>query len=327
MTGQGGSRSSDTLRDDAVAWLVRVQSDHAMAEDWSALTAWLEASDDHLAAFEEAELVAAELSERRAEIAPALAPAAPTVVAFRPRVARPVWSAGLAAAAAAVVALVAGPALWRSYQGAETVYETGPGQTRQIALADGTRIKLDAASKLSVRLGWRTRRVEMADAQATFDVAKDPGRPFLIGVGDQQVRVVGTEFNIRHYDKTVQVTVRRGVVEVRQPALGAEPVARLVAGQSLSHAEGSPRSTQVTTDPSRAFAWTQGRLVCDDEPLGQIVADLNRRYPVPIRVSDAAARRRFSGVLELGDEAVVVQRLAGYFSLSVHRTGREIELR
>lgn len=326
MTGQGGSTTSDTLRDDAVAWLVRVQSDQATAEDWSALTDWLEASEDHLAAFEAVERLAAELSEQAADITPGLTLAPPKVVPFRRRASPPAWSA-LIAAAAAIVALVTGPTLWRSYQGTPTVYETSPGETRQIALADGTRIHLDAASRLTVRLGWRTRRVEMADAQATFDVAKDPGRPFLIGVGDQQVRVVGTEFNIRHFDRAVQVTVRRGVVEVRQPSLGSGPVARLVAGQALSHAEGTGRSIQTVADPSAAFAWTQGRLVCDDETLGQIIADLNRRYPTPIRVSDSVARRRFSGVLELGDEAVVVQRLAGYFSLTVHRTGREIELR
>ncbi|MBU4434855.1 MAG: FecR domain-containing protein [Alphaproteobacteria bacterium] len=326
MTGQGGSTMNETLRDDAVAWLVRVQSDQATAEDWAALTAWLEVSDEHLAAFEESELLAAELSEHASQIAPALTPAAPTVIPFRRRASRPVWSA-LVGVAAAVSALVAGPALWRSYQGAPEVFETGPGQTRQIALADGTHIHLDAASKLTVRLGWRARRVEMAQAQATFDVAKDPGRPFLIGVGDQQVRVVGTEFNIRHYDNTVQVTVRRGIVEVRQPSLGPQPVARLVAGQALSHVVGATRSTQTATDPNAAFAWTQGRLVCDDETLGAIIADLNRRYPTPIRVSEAAAKRRFSGVLILGDEDVVVQRLAGYFSLSVHRSGGEIELR
>lgn len=326
MTGQGGSTTSETLRDDAVAWLVRVQSDQATAEDWSALTAWLEASEDHLAAFEEVEQLAAELSAQAADITPGLTLTAPTVIPFRRRASPPAWSA-LIAAAAAVVALVAGPSLWRSYQGAPTVYETGPGQTRQIALADGTRINLDAASKLTVRLGWRTRRVEMADAQATFDVAKDPARPFLIGVGDQQVRVVGTEFNIRHFDNAVKVTVRRGIVEVRQPSLGSEPVARLVAGQALSHIEGTARSTQTSANPNGAFAWTQGRLVCDDETLGQIIADLNRHYTTPITVSDTAAKRRFSGVLELGDEEVVVQRLAGYFSLSVHRSGRQIELR
>jgi transmembrane sensor len=326
MIGAEDMTANDALRDDAVAWLVRVQSDQATADDWAALTAWLEASEDHLAAFEEVERVAAELSDRANEIAPAVSLAAPTVVPFRRRVSPPAWSA-LLAAAAAIVVLVAGPTLWRSYQGAPTIYETGPGQTRQIALADGTRINLDAASKLTVRLGWRTRRVEMAEAQASFDVAKDTGRPFLIGVGDQQVRVVGTEFNIRHYDKIVRVTVRRGIVEVRQPTQGPTPVARLVAGQSLSHVEGATRSVQTTVDPTPAFAWTQGRMVCDDETLGEMVAYLNRRYSIPIKVSPALAGKRFSGVLELGEQDLVVKRLAGYFSLSVHRTDRQIELR
>jgi transmembrane sensor len=322
MSGADGMTASDALRDEAVAWLVRVQSDQAAADDWAALTVWLEASDDHLSAFEQVERFAAELTERASEIASALRPASSQIVPLRRRAALPAWSA-----AAAVVALVVGPMAWRGYQGTPTVYQTRPGETRQVALTDGTHIRMDAASTMTVRLGWRTRRVEMADAQATFDVAKDPGRPFLISVGDQQVRVVGTEFNIRHYDKTVLVTVRRGVVEVRQPDLGPAPVARLVAGQSLRHVEGGDRSIQTATDPNAAFAWTQGRLVCDDETLGEMITYLNRRYPTPIRVSDAIAKQRFSGVLELGDEDLVVRRLARYFSLSVHRTDREIELR
>ena len=324
MSGADGMKATEALRDEAVAWLVRVQSDQASADDWAALTVWLEASDDHLAAFEEVEGLAAELTDRAAELAPALKPASSRVVPLRRRAALPVWSA---AAAAAVIAMVVGPMAWRGYQGTPTIYQTRPGETREVALADGTHIRMDAASTLTIRLGWRARRVEMADAQATFDVAKNPGRPFLVSVGDQQVRVVGTEFNIRHYDKTVRVTVRRGIVEVRQPALGPTPVARLVAGQSLSHVEGAPRSVQTTTDPTPAFAWTQGRMVCDDETLGDMVAYLNRRYPAPIKISPALAGKRFSGVLELGDQDLVVKRLAGYFSLSVHRTDRQIELR
>ncbi|WP_426030198.1 FecR family protein [Caulobacter sp. DWP3-1-3b2] len=324
MSGADDMTATNALRDDAVAWLVRVQSDQAGADDWAALTAWLEASDDHLVAFEQVEAVAAELSERAPEISPALKPATSRVVPLRRRAALPVWSA---AAAAAVIALVVGQMAWRGYQGTPTVYQTRPGETREVALADGTHIRMDAASTLTVRLGWRARRVEMAEAQATFDVAKDPGRAFLISVGDQQVRVVGTEFNIRHYDKSVRVTVRRGIVEVRQLALGQTPVARLVAGQSLSHVEGAPRSVQTATDPNPAFAWTEGRMVCDDETLGDMIAYLNRRYPVPIKISPALAGKRFSGVLELGDENLVIKRLASYFSLSVHRIDSTIELR
>ncbi|WP_304175453.1 FecR domain-containing protein [Phenylobacterium aquaticum] len=322
MSADADAPAAEALRDQALVWLVRVQSDAATAEDWAALTAWLEASDAHQAAFEAVELLSAEIGDRAGEIAGAMAPASARIIPFRPRRLAP-FMAALTAAAAAVIVV---PMAWRSYEGAPTVYSTGPGQTRVVALADGTHIRLDAASKMTVRLGWTARRVDLADAEATFDVAHDPSKPFLITVGDQQVRVVGTEFNIRHYDKAVVVSVRRGIVEVRQPALGPQPVARLTKGQELRHVEGAVQSTRAEVDPDAAFAWTQGRMVCDDRPLSEIVAYLNRRYPVPIRLGPAAARLKFSGVLEMGDQQALVRRLAGYLSLRVDRTGREITL-
>lgn len=324
MSADADQMAAESLRDQALEWLVRVQSDAATAEDWAALTDWLEASDAHQAAYEEAELLSAEIADRAMEIAAATAPRPAQVIAFRPRARR--LTPFISALAAAAAVLVVAPLAWRSYEGAPVVYTTGPGQTREVALADGTHIRLDAASKMTVRLGWTARRVDLADAEATFDVAHDPSKPFLINVGDQQVRVVGTEFNIRHYDKSVVVSVRRGIVEVRQPALGPQPIARLTKGQELRHTEGTSQSTRAEVDPNAAFAWTEGRMVCDDRPLSEIVAYLNRRYPTPIRLGPAAAHLKFSGVLELGDQDSLVRRLAGYLSLRVDRTEREITL-
>ena len=187
-------------------------------------------------------------------------------------------------------------------------------------------VAYNAASTLTVRLGWRMRQVTLADAEATFDVAKDRDRPFIIAAGDQQIRVVGTEFNVRDYDRSVVVSVRRGVVEVRQPALGDEPVARLTAGEELRHVQGSAVSARGRVDPNAAYAWTTGRLICNDRPLSDIVAYLNRRYPTPILVSQANGARRFSGVLELGDQQLLVRRLAEYLFLPVHRADGKIIL-
>lgn len=327
MSGRSDADSIEALRGDAVAWLVRVQSDGATGDDWAALTDWLEASEAHRAAFEEAELLAAELSDRAEEIAQALAPPSAEIIPLRPRATRKQRWPLISALTAAAAALVVAPMVWQASQGEAIVYQTAPGENREVTLADGTHIHMDAASKMTVRLGWRARRVQLAEAEAAFDVAKDPNRPFLISVGDQEVRVVGTEFNIRHYDDNVVVTVRRGVVEVRQPALGPQPIARLTPGQELRHVEGTRHSVRATVDPNVAFAWTKGRLVCDDRPLSEIVAYLNRRYPVPIRLSASAAKRRFSGVLDLSDQNALVRRLAEYLSLSVDRTDREITLR
>ena len=318
---------SSRLEDEAVTWLVRMQSDAATAEDWSALTAWLELSDAHAEAYARAEGLSADIADNAAEIATGFRRPTAEVVELKPLKRRtPIWAPWAGLAAAAIVAAVAAPGLQRAYEGAPVVYRTAVGETREVSLNDGTHIRLDGASTMTVRMGWRARRVALGQAQASFDVSKDPKRPFLVDVGDQQVRVLGTEFNILHDDQSVVVSVRRGVVAVRQPGLGSDPVARLATGDELRHIVGTVVSQQQRVNPDAAFAWASGRLVCDDEPLSQIVAQLNRRYPVPIRVTKAAGAKRFSGVLELGDQATLVRRLADYLSLSVERTDREITL-
>jgi len=326
MNGQD-LETRETLRDEAVAWLVRVQSDAATADDWAALTDWLEGSEARLAAFEEAELIVGDIDGRKAEIAEALSLAPSNVVVFRPRNATPrrLWIGGAIAASLAV--LVGGSTLWKSAQGDLVTYETRPGETRRVDLADGTRITLDGGSRLSVRLGWRERQVEMGHAQASFDVAKDPSRPFVIGVGDERVRVVGTEFNIRHDARSVRVSVRRGIVEVAQRDGKGGPPARLTVGQELRHVQGSSATQVRRVEPDAAFAWSQGQLVADDETLGDIVADLNRRFPTPIRIAPEAAVKRFSGVIALDDQETAVRILAAYASLTVHRVNGEIVLR
>ena len=153
----------------------------------------------------------------------------------------------------------------------------------------------------------------MADAEATFDVAHDAARPFLIGVGDRQVRVVGTEFNLRHRADQFDLTVRRGVVEVRPAlALQAAPI-RVTVGQELTHTEGQAGQVLKVSDPDQAFAWTTGQLIYRDQPLREVAADLTRRFGASVRIADArTGALRFSGVLVTDNQADVLRRLEAY---------------
>lgn len=331
MSGPNPDPNSNAVHEASLAWLVRIQSDAVTADDWLALTDWLEESEAHLIAFEALEATDAVVDDNARQIAASLGKPDADIIPFR-QTKRKSRSAGslrtpiLAMAASLAMIAVLGPALWQAYQGPVVTYRTAPGQTRSITLADGSRIELDAASTLSVRMGWQQRSVTLGDAQASFDVAKDARRPFVIKVGDQRVRVVGTEFNIRHYDQSVVVTVRRGIVQVAPLGLGAKPIARLIKGDELRHVEGAQQWVRMRVDPDAAFSWKSGRLICHDQPLPEIVAYLNRHYPVAIRLSEAASRKRFSGVLELGDQTMLVQRLSRYLDLTVARSDREIEL-
>jgi transmembrane sensor len=334
------SAANNGVQAAATGWLVRVRSDAVTDEDWRDLTLWLEASPLRAQAFADIEALSDEIDESADAILAALGPRTAEILPFRPRERRPrrrqgaraqrpkvvAWGRGAIAAAFVGFAVAGAVVGWRASEGSLQTYRTGPGETRSVTLADGSHVRLDAASTMSVRLGLFRRRVELGDAEATFDVAKDAHRPFDIAVGDQHVRVVGTEFNIRNYDGLTAVTVRRGIVSVYQDNQVDQPLARLGKGTELRHVAGSDQFTTRHVDPDVAFAWTQGRLICDDLPLSEIVPYLNRRYATPIRLAPGLAGRRFSGVLELADEKDVVRRLADYLSLSMRGSEREILL-
>ena len=207
-------------------------------------------------------------------------------------------------------------------------YATAPGQTRQVVLADSTKVWLNAASKMEVRLERRARHVQMADGEAVFDVTHDPARPFLIDTGDRQVRVVGTEFNVRQRGDDFALTVRRGLVEVRPAGAPAATPVRVPAGQRLAHHRGDAQVVLTATPADAAFAWTGGQLVYSGASMSEVAADLSRSLGTPVRVADAATGRiRFTGVLALDDRDAVLRRLEAFAPIRAERDVRGVVLR
>ncbi|KRA60070.1 iron dicitrate transport regulator FecR [Caulobacter sp. Root655] len=314
----------------AIDWLVLLQGDSVTEDDWRAFDAWLTASSAHAVAYDQAQAFdqRLDLDARRVDRAPAVAPVAATVstnlVALRPTRRVWLWSAGSAIAAALVAGLVLLPGSGL-LGGRETRYVAGVGERRTIVLEDGTRIELNAASRLTVRFERNARHVRMDDAQAFFDVAKDARRPFLIEAGDTQVRVVGTRFDVRHRDGQVAVAVQRGLVEVR-PA-SAAPI-RLRAGQGLSHVEGQDDARVAVVPVDEVTGWRQGRLIYRDRPLSEIVGDLNRLFPRPVKLADArAADMRLSGVLIVDEQDAMVGRLSHLLPVRTTTTNDAIVIR
>lgn len=327
MRGAEGPEDLEGLQAEAAAWLVRVQSDAATGEDWLALERWLAGAPGRLAAFEALERLSAELDGHAPELADRLDHPA-TVHRLQPRRAaarRPRRSAAWAIAASLVIAAVA---LWRLYPPPPPtqVFSTALGERRAVVLADGSRIELNSASRLVARVGPRSRRVTLAGGEAVFDVARDPRHPFVISVGDERVRVVGTEFDILRHRGQVTVTVARGVVEVRRAGSGAAAT-RLVAGQQLSHREGEPGAVVAPAAVQDVFAWRKGQLVYRDRRLDEIAADLGRYYAVPIRAEGPAAALTFTGVLELRGQDAVLAQLQSFLPIEVVRGQGRIILR
>ncbi|WP_295216209.1 FecR domain-containing protein [uncultured Brevundimonas sp.] len=308
----------------AAACVVRLRADDVTIADIDAATAWLDQDPAHRRAFDEAEglWAASDVLDDRSDIQPA-----PVIdlSAHRERRKGPGrrWMVAVPAMAAAFVAAIfLGPML----QTAPTViYSTAPGETRTVTLDDGSRLQINGGSTLSVKMERGRRLVHMDQAEATFDVAHDAGRPFLIDVGESQVRVVGTAFNIRRSADDTQVAVLRGVVEVSDLKQPARRV-RLTVGQSVQRDDADDRMTVAPVDVRTAAAWTQGRRAYDDRPLREIAADLSRAFATPVTVAPNAANLRFSGTLVLDDEAAVIGRLERFLPIKATRGPQGVRL-
>jgi transmembrane sensor len=320
--------------DAAIDWLVRLQGPSVTDGDWAAFDAWLSSSADNAQAYDKVLAFDQEFglltrSIERDAFEPARTPPTLTGVIIPFRASRRValWSAGGALAAAFVAGAVLVP-MYGPGAARETVYSTGIGERKTIALEDGTRVDLNAASRITVRFERGERHVTMGDSQAYFDVAKDPKRPFFIDAGDTQVRVVGTAFDVRRRDGEVAVAVQRGLVEVRPTTdHGAAPY-RLKPGMGLSHVEGQAGAQVSTVATEEILGWREGRLIYRDQPLSAIAADMNRLFDRPVKLGDArAASMRLSGVLIVDRQDAMIGRLSNLLPVQATTTSEAVVIR
>ncbi|MCD9033293.1 FecR domain-containing protein [Luteimonas sp. Y-2-2-4F] len=268
----------DPVRQQAAAWFARLRSDDVAAADTQRWAAWLEADPRHRSAYERLERLWSEAGEHAPdpEIARRLAGAeARPSGARRPRRLR-----ALATAAAAVVAAAIGAwALTRPPAPApETTYATAVGEQRDLSLEDGTRVTLDTDTRLRVAYLDDERRMVLDRGRAFFRVAPE-ARPLSVRTRHGGVRVVGTAFEMRRDEGTVDVALIEGEVLLLPPeearGAAAAPV-RMVAGQRARLGAGLPAPRIEPLQATSAPAWLSGRLVFEEAALVDAAAEFNR---------------------------------------------------
>lgn len=156
----------------AADWFVKLQGDPAL-EEWTAFQTWLEADPEHAAAYDAVEALWVGLDNLAGAI-PQVAPSTTNLVPLRLRRRVPrrglLMGLGMAAAASIAVWAVTPQLTGPSY----TDYATKRGETRKVALSDGSRLTLGSATILRVRLvaNSATRSWSMARPASTSLISK-----------------------------------------------------------------------------------------------------------------------------------------------------------
>ena len=182
------------------------------------------------------------------------------------------------------------------------------GERQRLQLEDGSQVLLNTDSAFSSTIDAHQRVARLHQGEAFFEVPAQRGQPLEIDAGPVQASVQDTAFAVRYLDGVAQVRVQRGDVDLR--ATRDDARVRLTAGESIRIGpNGFDRPAKL--DATADLAWVQGRLVFENCPMSQVLAELGRYYPGwIINTNEHLANVAITGNYRLDQPLDVVRSLA-----------------
>jgi transmembrane sensor len=300
-------RAPDPLIEEALRWLVVLRDPSADDAERRAFERWRAVDPAHEAAWQRAQAV-----WQRADI---LAPYLKDRRSARPPSGRRRW---LRAAAVGAVAIPAGVLLAGSGLLSDLLadFRTAAGERRTFALADGSNVELAGASALSVSFDGRSRRLRLVEGEAFFDVAPEPGRPFIVEAGGGRTQALGTAFDVKLGDRSVLVAVSTHKVAV---SLRGEAPTIVEQGRMVRYTAAGIEPAQAA-DLRAVEAWRRDRLVFHDAPLGDVIADLQRCRGGRILLTDGWLRDlKVTAVFDARQVDAALATIASTLPIRLHR--------
>ena len=228
--------------------------------------------------------------------------------------------------AAAASLLLAGSLIWFYSRPATAEKQTGlanekkspsseivtrNGSRTRVTLPDGSTVWLNAGSKLNYdkSFGLKLREVSLT-GEAFFDVVKNPEQPFIIHTHRIDIKVLGTQFNVKSYpgEKTTEAALVKGSIEVdlhheQSGKIILKPNQKIIVGEDS--ATGGPAKAapsklkepivsvrQLTIDEKDGTAvetaWVENKLAFVEEPFADVALKMERWYGVHISFSNPA---------------------------------------
>lgn len=302
---------TEAQRDEAALWLAKRTGGSFSREDADKLEAWLNADRRHRRAFDELRVLYAQLEAPARRVA-AIAPLRRKVaVRLHPR-----WN--WLTPPAAAVALFS--AIWwinpSAIQNWQADIVTGEQFVSTLALPDGSLAHLGADTALSLDFHGGRRRVRLLRGEAYFEVRHGVAGSFTVIANADEVRDIGTKFNVGLDAGQTDVTVSEGAVEIRGAGDASSMMVR--AGNQVAIADGKARGVQAA-DTDLALSWLTGRLVVQGVRVDDLVRVLQRHTSTRLIVRSDLAGREISGTFPLTNIDASLATIASAVDGSVMR--------
>jgi transmembrane sensor len=235
------------------------------------------------------------------------------------------WKVVAMAASWAALAVLISLTMWNP-SSPKQEFTTTIGEHRLVQLADESTVMLNAASHIEVRFERSAREIDLVQGEATFEVAHDTSRPFRVHTRTGFVQAVGTKFNVRNLTNgDTRVSLLEGRVLVKSAAQET----MMEAGQELDIRSDGSLERNAAAAISNAIAWQRNRLVFQNAPLSEIVAEFNRQNrSAQLRLEGVnGASHRLDGIFDAHDPDALAAVLSREPDLKVDHEGTDIVIR
>lgn len=213
----------------------------------------------------------------------------------------------------------------------DSFYRTAVGERLTVVLPDRSRMTLNTASRAVVDYKEDIRNIRLLDGQALFEVEHAAERPFVVAAGERRITALGTAFDVYLSGDDLQVLLLEGRVSVDTKELApaaAEPPpvrAELEPGEKLVVAAAAKTEPVIEkVDVERATSWLHGQAIFQNDPLTDVVAEMNRYGERRIELTDDEILRdmRISGAFHTGNTESFVATLTSLYDVRVVDTDR-----
>lgn len=174
--------------------------------------------------------------------------------------------------------------------------ETPRGGEYEVVLPDGTKVWLNAASKLTypTRFNGKERIVKLS-GEAYFEVAHNPQKPFHVLFSGQDVKVLGTHFNINAYPDEAEskTTLLQGSITLTNIANHSSVL--LKPGQQAASAQNSSNITLYPVNLEQVISWKNGYFQFDNMNIAVVMRALSRWYDIDVKYEHADLTETYGG--------------------------------
>ncbi len=205
---------------------------------------------------------------------------------------------------------------------------TQKGEIKQIDLADGTRVFLNAESTIEYpeKFADTARDVKLT-GEAYFEVAKDPKRRFRIETDQSELKVLGTEFNLKAYKgENQELSVTEGKVSFSTLQSDSKP--QVLVAREFALLETSTGIIESRTEKiEMRDHWRDGGLTINDLSVKELIPILERRFGLEVNVKNPALlKKNYTGSHKAASVRAVMEDICFVLNCNYKVTESKIEI-